>query len=100
MGSLIGLRAFDERTYDLISADDRSPVYPVTTIQYSLPNSSFTTMEVYTVLGEKVTTLVKGEMAAGIHEVQFNAANLPSGIYFYRLSAAGELHIEKILLSK
>ena len=77
-----------------------NPFNPVATIRYSLPISSFTTLEVFTVLGEKIATLVREENAEGMHEVQFDATNLASGLYFYRLSAAGEMHLKKILLSK
>jgi hypothetical protein len=63
-----------------------NPFNPVTTIQFALPESGNVRLAVYDVLGREVAVLVDKAMTAGQHGVQFNAANLTSGTYIYRLS--------------
>ncbi len=72
-----------------------NPFNPTTTIRYHLDRQSFVTLEVYNILGQKVTTLVNDDLQAGIHQVEFNATNvhsrnLPSGVYMYRLTIAND----------
>jgi len=62
-----------------------NPFNPSTTIRYTLPRRSQVTLTMYSTLGQKVATLVNGEVEAGYHEVAFNAADLASGVYFYRM---------------
>ena len=64
-----------------------NPFNPVTTIAFSVPVRSRVTLQVFDVLGREVARLVDGEKAAGGYELRFNAANLPSGVYIYRLHA-------------
>ena len=71
-----------------------NPFNPTTTIKYSVPNikdanfasSTNTQLIVYDILGRKVATLINENKQPGNYEVRFNASNLPSGVYFYRLS--------------
>lgn len=77
-----------------------NPFNPSTTIKYALPAKSTVKVEVFSVLGEKVATLVTGEQPAGIHEITFNAAGLSSGIYFYRMMCGSFTSIKKMLLVK
>ncbi|MCS6989000.1 MAG: T9SS type A sorting domain-containing protein [Chloroherpetonaceae bacterium] len=77
-----------------------NPFNPTTTIQFAVPTVSDVTLEVFNVLGQKVATLVNQRMEAGIHSVQFNAANLSSGAYFYRLRAGSFTQTKKMLLVK
>ncbi len=63
------------------------PFNPTTTIQFSLPKSSFVTLKVYNVLGQLIRTLVNERRAPGTYNVQFDVLNIPSGVYYYRLSA-------------
>jgi len=65
-----------------------------------LPNAGYAEVKVYNTAGELVKVLVNGEMPAGEHTVEFNAADLPSGIYFYRLDSGGTRITRKILLLK
>ena len=58
------------------------------------------TLKVYNVLGSKVATLVNEEKPAGTYEVQFNASNPPSGIYFYRLKSGSFSSTKKLILLK
>lgn len=75
-----------------------NPFNPSTTIEYDLPKASNVSIEVYNTSGQKITTLLNKKMAAGNHEVEFNAANLSSGVYFYRIQA-GEFHdVKKMIL--
>ena len=68
-----------------------NPFNPSTTIQYDLPLDSRVNITVYNSLGQQVTTLVNQEQSAGVYKVNFNASELTSGIYFYRINVnAGE----------
>jgi len=62
-----------------------NPFNPATTIRYALPGSSHVTLTVFNTLGQQVAELVNGDVGAGYHDVQFNAANLASGVYFYTI---------------
>ncbi len=77
-----------------------NPFNPSTTIQYELPVNNNVTLSVYNVLGKEVATLVNGTIEAGVHSVQFNAANLSSGIYFYTLRAGNYVENKKMMLLK
>jgi hypothetical protein len=77
-----------------------NPFNPTTDIQFSLPIQSQVRLTVYDILGQEVATLVNGSLTAGEHTVAFNAASLPSGIYFYRLEAGSFSDIRKMMLLK
>jgi hypothetical protein len=77
-----------------------NPFNPVTTIEYSLPTAGDVNLSVYNVVGQKVTTLVNGKQTAGNHLIQFAGNDLASGVYFYKLEAAGQVKIRKMLLVK
>lgn len=77
-----------------------NPFNPSTTISYTIPQSGRVSLKVYSVLGSEVATLHDGYQSAGTHSVQFNAAALPSGTYFYRLSADGRSETKKFVLLK
>ena len=77
-----------------------NPFNPSTTISYSIPEDNFVTLKVFNVIGEVVATLVKKEMKAGNFKVNWNAVNLPSGVYFYKLSAGSFSEIKKMVLLK
>jgi len=83
-----------------------NPFNPSTTIQYSIPRSteyysvSQTTLKVYDILGREVATLVNEKQNAGNYEVNFNAKNLSSGIYYYRLKSGSFVESKKMILLK
>jgi hypothetical protein len=76
-----------------------NPFNPSTKIDFSLAVDSQVTLKVFNVLGEEVKTLINGDFAAGKHEVEFNASELNSGIYFYRIEAI-EINVESINSTK
>jgi hypothetical protein len=75
-----------------------NPFNPVTTMQYSIPQRSNVILKVYDVLGNEVATLVNEEKPAGSYEVEFSAAGLSSGIYFYQLQAVNFVETKKMIL--
>ena len=81
-----------------------NPFNPGTTISFILPHSSFATVRVFDVLGRKVATLLSGNEAAGVHEVEFNGDGYPSGVYYYELTTTSArdrmTQVRKMLLVK
>jgi hypothetical protein len=78
-----------------------NPFNPQTKLSFVLGQSSLVTLNVYNILGEKIITLINDEsMQAGKHEVKFDASQLQSGIYFYRLSAGKYIETKKMVLLK
>jgi murein DD-endopeptidase MepM/ murein hydrolase activator NlpD len=77
-----------------------NPFNPVTSIQYSLPESSEVTLAVYTMMGQLVDVLVNGLQSSGWHTISFNAEHLSSGVYMYRLTAGDMIITRKMTLMK
>lgn len=83
-----------------LSQNYPNPFNPVTKINYSLPKSGFVTMKVYDMLGREVVNLISENKTAGNYSVDFNASNLTSGVYFYRLESNGFVDTKKMMLVK
>ena len=77
-----------------------NPFNPATIIKYSIPQDQQVKLNVYNLLGENVMTLINRFQKAGPHEVNFNASNLASGVYFYKLEAGIQISIKKMILMK
>ncbi|UCD94394.1 MAG: T9SS type A sorting domain-containing protein [Candidatus Zixiibacteriota bacterium] len=77
-----------------------NPFNPATTIAFALPEKAWVRLDVFNLLGQRVATLADGEFEAGNHEVAWNAQDAPSGVYFYRISAATKVLTKKMLLLK
>jgi len=77
-----------------------NPFNPTTVIKYQIPELSFVTLKVFDALGNDIATLVNEEKPIGSYEVEFEARNLPSGIYFYRLQAGSFVETKKMILLK
>ncbi len=77
-----------------------NPFNPVTNIKFSLPVNSKVRLDVYNIIGEHVITLIDKEMEPGFYVVPFNAANLSSGTYIYRIQAQDFSQTKKMLLIK
>ncbi len=86
-------------TFDL-AQNYPNPFNPTTQINFSIPETGNVKLAVYNTIGQEVATLVNGAMAAGQHEVTFNAKSLPSGAYFYKLQTGSSVMIKKMLLLK
>ena len=84
-----------------LSQNYPNPFNPSTTINYALPKASDVSIDVFNILGKKVASLVNQRKTAGNHTVQFQAANLSSGVYFYTLRVGGRvLKSKRMLLIK
>ncbi len=77
-----------------------NPYNPSTIIQYTLPNDQHVKLEVYDLLGKKIATLVDISQEAGTYSVTFDASQLPSGVYLYKLQAGSYNEIRKMILMR
>ena len=77
-----------------------NPFNPSTVIKYEVPVSGVVTIKVFNSLGKEVATLVNESKQGGVYDVTFNAGNLASGIYFYRIQSGSFTSIKKITLLK
>ena len=89
-GAVFGTTSVDENPtqplYFTLANNYPNPFNAATMIEYSLPQSSHVTIEIYDMLGRRVTTLVDGTKSAGAYQVTWNAANQSSGAYYYRIT--------------
>jgi S-formylglutathione hydrolase len=77
-----------------------NPFNPDTKIRFGLPGTGFTKLTIYDSLGREVKSLINRELNAGFHEVNFNAGNLASGMYTYRIETNGYAEMKKMLFIK
>ena len=77
-----------------------NPFNPATKIEYSIPMQSQVELKIYNLVGQEVGTLVNEIQKAGVHNVKFDAGNLASGVYFYRLVAGNFTSVKKMVLLK
>lgn len=77
-----------------------NPFNPTTVISYNLPQSGAVTLEVFDMTGRQITVLKDGFQAAGTYNYEFDASNLSSGVYMYRLQSAGSVLTRKMTLIK
>jgi hypothetical protein len=92
-------------TYDVpaefvLSQNYPNPFNPSTTINYFVPKESFVSIKVYDFLGREVSTLVSETKSTGSYELSFNASSLPSGTYFYVMTADNYSTTKKMVLMK
>ena len=81
-----------------LSQNFPNPFNPSTTFSFDLPKRLFVSLVICDVLGRDVSIIVSEELSAGKHSVQWNARDLPSGIYFYRMQAGSFSATKKLLL--
>jgi len=84
----------------LLSQNFPNPFNPVTSIEYTLPMASEIVLMIYNIRGENVVRLIEGGQSAGYHSVVWDASNVSSGIYFYRLQAGDFVQTRKMVLLK
>jgi ligand-binding sensor domain-containing protein len=84
----------------LLKQNYPNPFNPVSTINYSTPKKELIIIRVYDLLGNEIATLVNEEKPAGNYKVNFNASNLSSGVYFYRMQAGNFIESKKCIVLK
>jgi hypothetical protein len=77
-----------------------NPFNPTTSIKYRIPEDSFVELRIFDILGREIITLINEKQEAGNHTVQFDASNLPSGIYIYRIVSGTFTATKKMILLK
>ena len=83
-----------------LSQNYPNPFNPSTTISFALPQQANVKLNVYNIIGEVVAELINANMTAGFHQINFDASNLSSGLYFYRISAGNFVDVKKMMLLK
>jgi len=81
-----------------LSQNYPNPFNPTTEIKYTIPQSGFVELKVYDVLGREVASLVNKEQSLGNYKIEFNASNLTSGIYIYRINTGNYSNTKKMIL--
>jgi len=83
-----------------VAQNSPNPFNPTTTINYTVPESGNVTVDIFNVAGQKVASLVNGQMSAGSHSVVWNAAKCSAGVYFYTVKAGNHTKTMKMTLLK
>ena len=83
-----------------LSQNYPNPFNPTTAISFTLPARSFVSLKVFDILGREVSTIVSEELQAGSYTRQWNAANMASGVYFYRIESGTFEVVKKMMLLK
>ena len=88
------------QTFSLYLTNYPNPFNPLTTIKFQLDESNKITLKIYNITGQEIETIVNRYQTAGEHEITWQPAGLPSGIYFYRLQAGEYSETKKLILQK
>jgi hypothetical protein len=101
-GSIVNVEENDQKTSEKIflSQNFPNPFNPTTKILYSIKEEVLVTLKVYDVLGKEVATLVNEAKPEGFYEVQFNATDIQSGVYFYKMQAGKFIFVNKMILMR
>jgi hypothetical protein len=91
-----GIKQFPSRF--VLEQNYPNPFNPSTSISFSLPSKSFVSLKVFDIMGREIATIVSEEMSSGSYTRQWNAANMSSGIYFYRLQSGSFIETKKLIL--
>ena len=83
-----------------LSQNYPNPFNPVTTIKYGIPKTSNVLIRIYDVLGNEVLTIINEKKSPGVYSESFNASNLSSGVYFYKIEAGSFTDVKKMVLIK
>ena len=75
-----------------------NPFNPSTTISFSIPRSTYTTLKIFNTIGQEIATLVSDNLNPGTYSKQWNATNVASGVYFYKLQVGDFVQTKKLLL--
>jgi hypothetical protein len=84
----------------MLAANYPNPFNPSTVIKFSLPTATHVELDIYNVLGRRVSRLLDGTMKPGRHKVRFDGTPYAAGVYFYRLRAGDETIVRKMVLLK
>jgi len=93
---LVGLKPETFTLYD----NYPNPFNPSTKIRYAISQTAFTSLKVYSILGEEVAVLINETRTPGVYEVNFDSANLTSGTYFYKLESGNFSQTKKMIVLK
>jgi hypothetical protein len=77
-----------------------NPFNPITKIGFELPQAANVSLVIYDILGREIEKIVNDNLKAGIYEVEWNAVNYPSGVYFYKLVSDTYFESKKMILVK
>ncbi len=103
--ALLPVLAVDELEEDaepesILKQNFPNPFNPTTSIQYTVPREGRVRLSVYNLLGQEVAVVFDGTQSEGIYSVEFDKADLPSGIYFYRIHGPGFFETKKMVIAK
>jgi hypothetical protein len=100
--STVGITPINNQVPEVYSLKQNypNPFNPTTNINFSIPNSGLVKLSVFDISGKEVATIVNGDVAAGNYVVNYNASQLSSGVYFYRIDAGNFTQTKKMLLIK
>ncbi|MEO8447251.1 MAG: T9SS type A sorting domain-containing protein [bacterium] len=100
--SVVGVNLISTETPEnfTLSQNYPNPFNPSTNLEFKIMETGFVSLRVYDELGREVAKLIDEVKSAGVYEVQWNAAGLPSGVYFYRLTAGNFTDVKKMTLLK
>lgn len=101
-GTIVSVESQEQTIPEVFFVDQNypNPFNPSTTIRYGLPVRALVSVRVFNLLGQEVATLFNGSQDAGVHALDFSAANLGSGIYFCRIQAGSAVDIKRMILMK
>ena len=102
-GTLVSMRILDAGLHTLsyhLEQNYPNPFNPATHLEFTVADMRFVTLKIFDLLGKEVATLVNTTMNPGTYTIQWDAGNLPSGIYFYRLQAGQFTQSKKLILLK